>query len=102
MPIVVSALLSLRSLLRSRATVHAEILALTHQLQVLERSRRPRLRRSAADRLLWVWFSRIWTEWRRALVLVQPDTVVAWHRRGFRLFWTSKSRHGTGRPMSAC
>ena len=98
MPIVVSVLLSLRSLVRSRAALHLEILALRHQLQVLERSRRPRLRLTAADRLLWVWFSRIWTEWRAALVLVQPDTVVAWHRRGFRLFWTWKSRHRTGRP----
>jgi putative transposase len=97
-PIVVSVLLSLRSLVRSRATLHLEILALRHQLQVLERSRRPRLRLTAADRLLWVWFSRIWTEGRPALVLVQPDTVVAWHRQGFRLFWTWKSRHGTGRP----
>ena len=77
MPIVVSVLLSLRSLIRSRAALHLEILALRHQLQVLERSRRPRLRLTAADRLLWVWFSRIWSEWRPALVLVQPDTVVA-------------------------
>jgi len=98
MPIVVSVLLSLRSLIRSRAALHLEILALRHQLNVLERSRRPRLRLTAGDRLLWVWFSRIWTEWRAALVLVQPDTVVAWHRRGFRLFWAWKSRHRTGRP----
>jgi hypothetical protein len=59
MPIVVSVLLSLRSLVRSRAALHLEILALRHQLQVLERSRRPRLRLTAADRLLWVWFSRV-------------------------------------------
>ena len=98
MPIVVSVLLSLRSLVRSRAALHLEILALRHQLQVLERSRRPRLRLTAADRLLWVCFSRIWSAWRPALVLVQPATIVAWHRRGFRLFWTSKSRHRTGRP----
>ena len=98
MPIVVAALLSLRSLIRSRAALQFEILALRHQLQVLERPRRPRLRLTAADRLLWVSFSRIWREWRPALVLVQPATVIAWHRRGFRLFWTWKSRHGPGRP----
>jgi transposase InsO family protein len=98
MPIVVSVLLSLRSVIRSRAALHLEILALRHQLKVLERSRRPRLRLTAGDRLLWIWFSRIWTEWRAALVLVQPDTVVKWHRRGFRLFWTWRSRHRTGRP----
>jgi hypothetical protein len=40
----------------------------------------------------------IWTEWRQALVLVQPATVVAWHRRGFRLFWTWKSGQAAGRP----
>ena len=98
MPIVVAVILSLRSLIRSRAALQLEILALRHQLQVLERSRQPRLRLTAADRLLWVWFSRIWSEWRPALVLVQPATVIAWHRRGFRLFWTWKSRHRTGRP----
>jgi transposase InsO family protein len=98
MSIVVSVFLSLRSLVRSRAALHLEILALRHQLQILERSRRSRLRLAAADRVLWVWFSRIWTEWGPALVLVQPATVVAWHRRGFRLFWAWKSRHRTGRP----
>ena len=98
MPIVVSLLLSLRSLIRSRTALHVEILALRHQLRVLERARRPRVRLTAADRLLWVCLSRLWTAWRAALVLVQPDTVVAWHQRGFRLFWTWKSRQRTGRP----
>jgi transposase InsO family protein len=73
--------------------------AAPYELQVLKRSRQPRLRLTAADRLLWVWFSRIWSEWRPALVLVQPATVIAWHRRGFRLFWTWKSRPRTGRPI---
>jgi len=63
MSLVVAGLLSLRSLIRSRGALQLEILALRHQLQVLERSRRPRLRLTAADRLLWVWFSRIWTQW---------------------------------------
>ena len=65
---------------------------------MLNRSRSPRVRLTAADRLLWVCLSRIWNEWRRALVLVQPDTVVGWHRRGFRLVWTWKSRRRPGRP----
>jgi putative transposase len=47
-----------------------------------------------------VWFSRTWTGWRASLVLVKPATVVAWHRRGFRLFWTWKSRRRTGRPST--
>src|SRR4029453_7668124 len=58
----------------------------------------PRVRLTRLDRLLWVWLSRAWTEWRTALVIVKPETVLAWHRQGFRLFWTWKSRRRTGRP----
>jgi hypothetical protein len=65
---------------------------------VLERSHARRLRLTRLDRLLWVWFSRVWCDWRTALVVVTSETVIAWHRRGFRLFWTWKSRHRTGRP----
>jgi len=97
MSVVASVLLALGSLVRSRAALHLEILALRHQLRVVERSRRSRVRLTRADRVLWVWFFRIWTDWRTALVLVRPETVVACHRRGFRLFWTWKSRR-TGRP----
>ena len=51
------------------------------------------------DRLLWVWLSRFWSDWRTALAIVEPETVVAWHRKGFRLFWTWKVRRGQpGRP----
>src|SRR5919106_4748332 len=105
MPIVVSVLGAVRSLVRSRAALHLEILALRHQLLVLERSRRPRVRLTATDRLLWAWFSHIWTEWRAALVLVKPDTVVAWHRRasacsGRGRADTARARR-TYRPMSA-
>ncbi len=77
----------------------AEILALRQQINVLRRSvpNRPRLRPS--DRLFWTWLLRVWPDWRSALVLVKPETVVAWHRKGFRFFWTWKSRHGrAGRP----
>ena len=51
---------------------------------------------TAADRMLWAWLSRAWSGWRPALVLVKPETVLAWHRRGFRVFWTWKSRYRTG------
>jgi hypothetical protein len=83
---------------RSRAALQLEILALRHQLGVLHRSvKRPKLTRS--DRLLWGCLCRIWPEWRWALVIVKPDTVIAWHRKAFRLFWTWKSRRGRpGRP----
>jgi transposase InsO family protein len=51
------------------------------------------------DRIFWVWLSRIWAGWRSVLVIVQPDTVVGWHRQGFRLYWRWKSSAGkVGRP----
>ena len=83
---------------RSRAALQLEILALRHQLGVLHRSvKRPKL--TSSDRLLWVWLSGVWLDWRSALVIVKPDTVIAWHRKGFRLFWAWKVRCGTpGRP----
>jgi putative transposase len=99
--VVVSLVFALRSAARSRAALHLEILALWHQLAVLNRSRPPRLRLTAADRMLWAWLSQAWSSWRPALVLVKPDTVLAWHRRGFRLFWKWKSRDRTGRPAAA-
>jgi putative transposase len=96
--VLVSFVLTLRSCTRSRAALQLEVLVLRHQLQVLERSRPQRLRLTPVDRLLWVWVSRVWKDWRRALVIVKPDTVIAWHRQGFRLFWTWKSRRRLGRP----
>ena len=75
-----------------------EILALRHQLGVLQRSvKKPKLNRF--DRMLWAWFCGTWTAWRSALYIVKPDTVIAWHRQGYRLFWTWKVRRGQpGRP----
>jgi len=56
---------------------------------------------STWDRPFWVYLSRIWLDWRSVLVIVKPETVVAWHRGGFRLFWTWKVRHGqSGRPSA--
>jgi putative transposase len=87
------------SALKSRATLQLENLALRHQLGVLRRSvKRPKL--TSADRLLWTWLCEVWSDWRSALVIVRPETVIAWHRKGFRLFWTWKVRHGQpGRPV---
>jgi putative transposase len=71
----------LRAVLTGSAAVALENLALRHQLAVLQRSgHRPRL--SRADRILWVWLSRLWVGWRSSLAIVQPATVLAWHRRG--------------------
>src|SRR3989449_4235271 len=82
------------SCFRTRASMKFEILAMRHQLAVLQRrtTKRPSLR--TADRLLWVVLSRLWARWRSALVIVKPETVIAWQRKGFRLYWRWKSREG--------
>jgi hypothetical protein len=54
---------------------------------------------NVADRVLWVWLSQLWGEWRSALLIIKPETVIAWHRQGFRLYWSWKSRHSQGRPF---
>ena len=95
-------LFSLRDCFRSRAVLQAEILALRHQLLVLQRSNSGhRLRLSWADRVLWVCLSRLWNGWQSALLIVKPETVIAWHRKGFRLYWNWKSRHLEGRPSAS-
>src|SRR5262249_17341358 len=81
--------------LRGQAGMQAEIIALRHQLTVLQRSqksRRPVLTRM--DCCLWVWLSRVWSAWHSALIIVKPETVINWHRQGFRWYWTWKVRHG--------
>src|SRR5919201_6032905 len=96
---IFSALLAtLTSVCRSRAALQLEIFALRHQLAVLQRSVRRPTRLTPSDRMLWAWLSRVWREWRSALVIVKPETVIAWHRQGFRLWWTWKSRRRPGRP----
>ena len=97
---MLSPLSSLRDCFRAHAALQAEILALRHQLLILQRSNRGhKLRLNRVDRVLWVWFSRLWTGWRSALIIVKPETVIAWHRRGFRLYWRWKCGHHEGRPL---
>ena len=62
--VLFSILQAVRVSMRSRAALQLEILALRHALRVLQRTRRPRVHLTPADRLLWVWLSRVWTEWR--------------------------------------
>jgi putative transposase len=83
--------------LKSRATLQTEILALRHQIAILQQAsdKRPRLR--WMDRIFWVWLSQLWSGWRSSIKIVKPETVIAWHRKGFRLFWRWKSRRH-GRP----
>ena len=97
--LLTSLLSALRSGLRTRAALQLEIVALRHQIQALRRSQPGRVRLGAADRLFWTWLRRLWSGWRSALVIVKPETVIAWHRQGFRLYWKWKSRRGqSGRP----
>ena len=88
----------LSSVFKTRAALQLENLALRHQLGVLHRSvKKPKL--TPLDRLLWAWLCGMWADWRSALIVVKPETVIAWHRKGFRLFWTWRVRRSQpGRP----
>ena len=80
---------SLQSLVRSRAALQAEILALRHQLLVLQRSTQGRrVRFRVVDRVFWVWLSRLWPGWRSRARIMKADTIIAWNRKGFRMYWT--------------
>jgi Integrase core domain. len=96
--VLISALfLLIRSLIVPRITLAAENLALRQQLAVLNRKiHRPQLRRR--DRFFWVILSQLWKHWRQVLVIVKPETVIKWHRQGFRLYWRWKSNAPVGRP----
>jgi putative transposase len=85
---------------RSRRDAAIEILALRQQLAVFKR-KHPRPKLSPVDRLFWTILRRIWLGWVEALIIVKPDTVVRWHRTGFRLYWRWRSRAGSGgRPKT--
>jgi len=84
----------------SRRDLQLENLALRQQLAVLGRKHsQPRF--AASDRLFWVLLRRLWPGWKQALILVQPEIVVRWHRAGFKLYWTWLSRHRC-RPGRKC
>src|SRR5215469_14304330 len=87
---------------RARRDLLLENLALRQQLSVLAR-RRPQPRFSDGDRFLWITLRRLWSGWRKALILVQPDTVVRWHRAGFKLYWKwiSRSKVRMGRRSTS-
>ena len=88
----------LSAFFRSRSSLALEILVLRQQLGVLKRGQ-PRPRLKIQDRMFWVLLRRLWPAWKRVLVIVKPETVVAWDRAGFRLFWRLRSRaKALGRP----
>ena len=86
---------ALHALMKTRTLLQVENLALRQQLVVLRRSTPKRHRLKATDRLSWIGISRLCADWRTWLVIVQPETVVAWHRTLFRAFWTWEVRHGS-------
>ncbi len=86
-----------RSSMKSQRELALENLALRQQLAVLKRkTKRPRL--TNADRAFWVALRRLWPGWQNVVLMVKPETVIRWHRKGFKLYWTWKSRNRTGRP----
>jgi putative transposase len=95
--LILTMIRSLRCAFMPRRDLVLENLALRHQLLVLNRRHeQPHFHR--ADRLLWVALRAVWSRWTKALVIVQPQTVVRWHRAGFRLYWRWRSRQPDGRP----
>ena len=94
----------LKSGLKNRTELALENLVLRQQLAILKRNRpHPRLRRT--DRLFWTYLSSVWQRWRESLIVVKPETVVRWHRKGFALYWSRLSkrriagRSGTGKEI---
>src|SRR5712671_4857579 len=88
----------LAGVFRSHAAREAEMAFLRQQLVVLQRSAPARLRLRTADRLIFVWLYRLFPSLLEAAVIFKPETLVRWHRGGFRLFWHWKSRRRAGRP----
>src|SRR2546428_5592390 len=98
MSLVLALLGTLRAALKARTDLVLENLALRQQLALLRRrSKRPRV--GLLDRVFWMWLSQWRARWREALHVVQPQTVIRWHRQGFRAFWNWQSRRRIiGRP----
>ncbi len=87
-----------RAAIRCRHDLATENLALRQQLAVMK-YQCPRPRLTDTDRFFWVLLSRFWSDWHASLHIVKPETVVRWHRQGFRYYWRWKSRH-RGRPKA--
>jgi transposase InsO family protein len=85
-------------LFKSRCRLEAENLLLRHQLTIALRRAPPRRRLLGSDRALLVWMTRLWPSLLDAVRVVQPKTILRWHRAGFKMFWRWKSRRRVGRP----
>ena len=87
--------------LRTKARLEAEIIMLRHQLNMLRRRVPSKPKLAVSDRLLFVWLHRLFTSVLNAITLVHPETIIRWHRTGFRLYWRWKSRSRGGRARIA-
>ena len=94
---ILSILAVARVFFRSRTDTALEVLALRQQVAVLKRQR-PRPTLNPLDRLFWTTLHHLWSRWSDVLVIVRPETVIGWHRAGFRLYWRWRSRPQGGRP----
>ena len=97
-PVLTALFAFLSASFRTRAALQLEILALRHQIGVLQRSvKRPKL--TAADRFFWAWISSVWNGWESRVSIIKAATVIGWQRKGFGLFWSWRIRRGKpGRP----
>ena len=94
---ILSILACVRVFFHRRTETALEVLALRQQVAVFKRKRRcPVL--NSLDRLFWTTLRYLWPRWSDVLVIVKPETVVSWHRAGFRLYWRWRSRQRGGRP----
>ena len=85
-------------LFKPRPRLEAEFLCLRHQLNIALRRRLPRLQLQGSDRALLVWMTRLWPSLLGTIQVVEPATILRWHRAGFRSYWRWKSRKRAGRP----
>src|SRR6266513_2227814 len=89
------------NLFRSRRQLEVENLFLRHQLNIALRRAPCRLRLRGSDQAVLVWLTRLWPSLIGLVRVVQPDTILRWHRSGFRAYWRWKSRGQPGRPRAS-
>ena len=87
-------LFTIKSMIKARSGLILEVTILRHQLNIYQRNKKPSLKNQ--DRMILMLISRFWNNWKSALVIVKPETLIGWHRKGFKMYWRWKSR--TGRP----
>ena len=90
-----------RSCFRSRLRLETENLILRHQINILRRAAPSRVRPTSIQPLWFVLLYRLWPDILRSVTIIRPETVVRWHRQGWRAYWRWKSRGGPGRPKVA-